>query len=131
LCITEREYEVYEVVGVGNYQNATTNGFSEYVEGELRDISPETIADYKEKNSQPYLLRCVNRANGKTDKLRKSTGGNASTSFSRIGFSHDGNEALVYHYWEAAGNYCGGEFVVLRKNASKWEIIKRVGTVIC
>src|ERR1044072_5191056 len=102
ICITEQEYKIYDVVGIGNYQNEThTYPLSDYVEAELRDVSPETVADFKEKNSQAYLLRCVNKPDGKTAKLRKSTGGNASTSFSRIGFSHDGNEALVYHYWQA------------------------------
>ena len=132
ICITELEYEIYNAVGVVNYQNETTTyPLSDYVETELQNISPETIADFKEKNSRMYLLRCVNRTDGKTTKLRKSTGGNASTSFSRIGFSRDGKEALVYNYWQAVGNYCGGEFVLLRKNANKWEVVKRVSSVIC
>jgi hypothetical protein len=131
-CITAEEYEIYNLVGVVNFQNETnTYPFSDYVETGLQNISPETIADFKEKNSRKYLLRCVNRADGKTGKLRKSTGGNASTSFSRIGFSRDGKEALVYNYWQAVGNYCGGEFVLLRKNANKWEVVRRVSSVIC
>jgi hypothetical protein len=131
-CITEQEYEIYNASGIGNYQNETTaERFSEYVETELQNISPETVADFKEKNSKTYLLRCVNRADGRMAKLRKSIGRNASTSFSRIGFSRDGKEALVYHYWEAIGNYCGGEFVLLRKNDNKWEAVKKVTTVIC
>ena len=126
VCITEQEYEIYNLIGVRNYQNQTTTSpLSDYVETELQ-ISPETVADFKEQNSKTYLLRCVNRADGKTAKLRKSRGGNASTGFSRIGFSRDGKEALVYRYWEAVGNYCGGELVLLRKNANKWEVVKRL-----
>ena len=132
ICITEQEYEIYNLVGVGNYQNEThTFPLSDYVEAELHEVSPETVADFKEKNSRAYLLRCVEKPGGKQAKLRKSTGGNASTSFSRIGFSHDGTEALVYHYWQAVGNYCGGEFVLLRRGANKWEVVKRVSSVIC
>lgn len=127
VCITEQEYEIYNVIGVWNYQNETTTSpLSDHVETELQSISPETVADFKEQNSKTYLLRCVNRADGKTAKLRKSTGGNASTGFSRIGFSRDGKEALVYNYWEAVGNYCGGELVLLGKNANKWEVVKRL-----
>ena len=132
VCITEQEYEIYKTVGVWNFQNEThTYPLSDYVLSELNDISPETAADFKEKNSRAYLLRCVNRTDGKTAKLRKSKGGNASTSFSRIGFNHDGSEALVYDYWQAVGNYCGGEFVLLRKNADKWEVVRKVMSVIC
>jgi hypothetical protein len=132
ICITEQEYEVYNAVGVENYQNETSySRLSEYVETKLQNISPETIADYKEKNSRTYLLRCLNRTDGKTAKLRKSTVGNASASFSRIGFSRDGKEAVLYHYWQAVGNYCQGEFVLLRKNVNKWEVVRQVTTVIC
>jgi hypothetical protein len=132
VCITDQEYEIYNVVGVGNYQNETfTQRLSEYAVTELQNISPEIIADFNTKNSRKYLLRCLNKTDGKTAKLRKSKGGNASTSFSRIGLSRDGTEALVYHYWEAVGNYCGGEFVLLRKSANKWEVVKKVTTVIC
>ena len=132
ICITEQEYEIYHVVGVGNYRNETTTyPLSDYVETELQNISPETITDFKGKNSRTYQLRCVSRADGKTANLRKSAGGNASISFSRIGFSRDGREALVYNYWQAVGNYCGGEFVLLRKNGDKWEVVKRVSSVIC
>ena len=120
------------MIGVGNYQDETyTQWFSDYAETELQNISPETIADFKEKNIRKYLLRCVNRTEGKTAKLRKFTGGNASESFSRIGFSSNGKEALVYHYWQAVGNYCKGEFVLLRQNADKWEVVKKVTAVIC
>ena len=76
-------------------------------------------------------MRCVDRTEGKPAKLRKSAGGNASESFSRIGFADNGKEALVYHYWEAVGNYCKGEMVLLRQKADKWEIVKQVTTVIC
>jgi hypothetical protein len=134
LCITQEEYEIYNVVGVANFQNETYADAAPmlaYFENNFQNISPETVADFREKNNHTYLLRCVNRADGKMDKLRKSTGGNASTSFSRIGFSRDGKEALVHHYWEAVGNYCGGEFVLLRKNVNKWDVVKRVSTVIC
>ncbi|HEX8294013.1 MAG TPA: hypothetical protein VF570_19820 [Pyrinomonadaceae bacterium] len=132
VCITEQEYEIYQTVGVGNFQNEThTYPLSENVVSELSGISPETVADFKERNSRAYLLRCVNRPDGKTAKLRKSRGGNASSSFSRIGFDREGNEALVYDYWQAVGNYCGGEFVLLRKKAGKWEVVKKVSTVIC
>src|SRR3712207_1880467 len=123
ICITEQEYEIYKTVGVGNFQNEThTYPLSDHVMSELNDISSETVADFKEKNSRAYLLRCVNSPDGKTARLRKSKGGNASTSFSRIGFNRDGSEALVYDYWQAVGNYCGGEFVLLRKNVGKWEV---------
>jgi hypothetical protein len=132
VCITEQEYEIYQTVGVGNFQNEThTYPLSENVVSELSGISPETVEDFKERNSQAYLLRCVNRPDGKTAKLRKSRGGNGSTSFSRIGFDREGSEALVYDYWQAVGNYCGGEFVLLRKKAGKWEVVKKVSTVIC
>lgn len=132
ICITELEYEIYNLVGVGNYQNETTaNRLSENAQLGFQNISPETIADFNEKNNKTYLLRCLNKSEGKTAKLRKSTGGNADSMFSRIGFSQDGKEALVYHYWQAVGNYCGGEFVLLRRNANKWEIVKKVTTVIC
>jgi hypothetical protein len=132
ICITEPEYEIYRSIGVGNFQLETSAGrFSEYVETELQSISPETVADFKEKNSSTYFLRCINKADGKTTKLRKSTGGNAYTRFSRIGFNRNGKEALVYNYWAAVGNYCKGEFVLLRKTADGWEILKKVTTVIC
>ena len=132
ICITEQEHEIYKLVGVGNFQNAThTYPLKEYVEAQLREVSRETVADFKEKNGRAYLLRCVDKPGGKPAKLRKSTGGNASASFSRIGFGHDGTEALVYNYWQAVGNYCGGEFVLLRKSAGKWEVVQRVSTVIC
>ena len=132
ICITEQEYEIYNVIGIGNYQNETHSyPLTDHFVAQLRDASPETVADFKDKNSGEYLLRCVDKPDGKTAKLRKSKGGNASTSFSRIGFSHDGSEALVYHYWQAVGNYCGGEFVLLRKNAGKWEVVKKVMSVIC
>jgi hypothetical protein len=131
ICITEREYEVYEVVGVGNYQNETSGDLSEHLVAQLGSISSETVADFKEKNARAYLLRCVDKPGRKTAKLRKSTGGNGSTSFSRIGFNRDGSEALLYRYFEALGNYCGGEFVLLRKKADTWEVIKKVTTVIC
>jgi hypothetical protein len=130
-CISERENDVYELVGVGNYQNETSGYLSGQLVAQLGDISPETVADFNDKNARTYLLRCVDKLGGKTVKLRRSTGGNASTSFSRIGFNRDGSEALVYHYWEAVGNYCGGEFVLLRRKADKWEIVKKVMTVIC
>ena len=132
VCITEAEYEVYSAAGVGNFQNATVpGGLSEGVAAELPDVSPETVADFREKNRESYLLRCLNKADGKTAKLRKSSGGNASTSFSRVGFGRGGEEALVYDSWSAVGNYCGAEFVLLRKRAGRWEVVKRVTTYIC
>jgi hypothetical protein len=132
LCITEQEYKVYDAAGVGNFQNETnTYPLGNHIVAELGDVSPETIANFNERNDRAYSLRCVERPGGKTAKLRRSKGGNASTSFSRIGFNRDWNEALVYHYSQAVGNYCRGDFVLLRKKADGWEVVRKVMTVIC
>jgi hypothetical protein len=132
LCITEEEYQVYDAAGVGNFQNEThTYPLGDHIATQLGDVSPETVANFNERNDRPYSLRCVERPGGKTAKLRRSKGGNASTSFSRIGFNRDGSEALVYRYSQAVGNYCRGDFVLLRKGVVKWEVVRMIISVIC
>jgi hypothetical protein len=73
----------------------------------------------------------VRAKNNQKKKLNRSQGPVSSTSLSRIGFNKDETEALVYRYWEAAGDYCGGEFVHLRKANNKWTVVKTLNTVIC
>lgn len=132
ICITEEEQEIYRVSGVTNFQEETiVGGLFEQAEAGLPGVAPETLASYRERNGSAYLLRCVDRPGGRTAKLKKYSGGNASTYFSRIGFGREGKEALVYSAWAAVGNYCGAEFILLRKNADKWEIVKRLMTHIC
>lgn len=131
VCITEEEYEIYKLIGVVNYQNETSGVVpsSTFIDTELPGISPETVTDFKEKNSKVYLLRCLNKTDGKEKGLPRSYGNDAS--FSRIGFSRDGKEALVHHSWSAIGNQCWSGYYLLRRNVEKWEIVKRATMVIC
>lgn len=132
ICITEQEYEVYELLGIGNYKSETTSyPFSEHVEIQLPNISSGVVADYKEKNSRPYLLRCILRKDQKKKKLKTFYGTTTDVGFSRVGFNKDETEALVYFSWSSPGNNCGTQFVYLNKEHDKWKIVKRVTMVIC
>ena len=132
LCITEQEYQVYEAAQISNYQNETTNyPFSEHLNTEFPSISPAVVADYQEKNNKSYSLRCVLKKDGKKKNLTRSYGGNVSTGFSRIGFNKDETEALVYVSWSGLGNTCQSDFVYLKKENDKWEVVKKVMMVIC
>lgn len=130
ICITEQEFEVYEAVGILNYYKETSNyPFSESVETQMPNASPDVVADYKDKNSKSYLLRCVLRRDLKKKKLQASVGG--TWSFSRIGFNRGETEALIYASWEGRGNMCGSDFYYLRKENNQWKILKKVMMVIC
>jgi len=132
VCITQDENEIYETIGVGNFQEETAiDRLKDFSVVELGDVLPETLANYRERNDRAYSLRCVERPGGKPAKLRRSPGANASSTFSMIGFDHARTEALVYHYSQAVGNYCRGDFILLRKKSEGWEVVKRVMTVIC
>ncbi len=75
ICITGQEYEVYDVLGIGNYQNETfTEPFSEYLESQFPNISSAVVADFKEKNSRTYLLRCVLKKDQDKKKLKRYYG---------------------------------------------------------
>jgi hypothetical protein len=134
LCISDEEFAVYKVLGVGNFQNETSRYTSpdlDYLKTKLPDISPETLADFQAKNDKTYLLRCLDRTGGKPKKLKRSWGGITSISFSRIGFNTAKTEALVYSGFSTAGNYCGIDLVWLKKKNDRWEIIERVNLIIC
>lgn len=132
ICITEQECAVYEVVGVRNYQNETDRyPFSEYVKGLLPNISSEVIADFNEKNSKTYLLRCVLNNNQKKKKLKTFYGTTANQSFSRVGLNKDETEALVLMSWSGIGNTCESDFFHLKKENDKWKIVNKVMVVIC
>jgi len=132
ICITEQEYDVYQVAGVGNFRNETiAYPFSEDVESQFAGISPGAVVDFRERNSKTYLLRCVLRRDQKKKKLKTFTETTSTLSFSRIGFNNGETEALVYVAWSGVGNTCGAEFFRLKKENNKWSIVKRVMTVIC
>ncbi|MEP6911598.1 MAG: hypothetical protein ABI923_02520 [bacterium] len=131
--MSEQEYAVYEVIGIGNYQNETQNyPFSERDETQFLNISSEVVADCKEKNSKTYLLRCVLKKDQlKKKKLKTYYGTTSDMSFSRIGFNKDETEALVYMGWSGIGNTCETDFYHLRKENDQWKIVKKVMMVIC
>jgi|GEM_PF-5820638 len=129
-CISELEYEIYNTVGIANFQNATrAEPVSDYVQAELKGLSSETVADFRQKNRNSYLLSCLNREAGKTTQLPQSTNENVSISFSRIGFNRDKNEALLYIL--QSGNHCEAQFLLLKKNVGTWKVVKRVTTLLC
>jgi len=131
LTITEEEYAIYEVVGVRNYENETTNyPFRDYGQTLFPNISPEIVTDYAEKNSKTYLLRWVLRKDQKK-KLPKSFGGSLTIGFSRIGFNKAETEAVVYVGWSGVGNTCESDFYHLKKENDKWTVVKKVMVVIC
>lgn len=131
ICITEQEYEIYHLLGVGDYQNETTPyPFSERLDNRFPSISSETVADYNEKNSKTYLLRCVLEKDRK-QRLTKTYGGMINAHFSRIGFNKDETEALVYVGWSGVGNTCESDFVHLKKENGKWTIAAKSMVVIC
>lgn len=130
-CISQEEYEVYSAIGVGNFETQTASAPSSMLENHFSEISPETIADFNEKNSKVYLLRCVTRPDGKEKKLKRYFGTTSSISFSRIGFGKDGNQALVHYSWDAPGNQCSSDFYLLEKKNGKWEVTKKHQMVIC
>jgi hypothetical protein len=132
ICISEQEYLVYEVIGVGNYQSATTSYPTEYVESQLPNLSSGVVADFKEKNSKTYFLRCVLKNDQlKKKKLKTYYGTSSDKSFSRIGFNKAETEALVYMGWSGIGNTCETDFYHLRKENDQWKIVKKVMMVIC
>jgi hypothetical protein len=131
ICITAQEYEVYDVVGVGNYQNETANyPFLEGLESQFPNISSEVVADYNEINNKTYLLRCVLK-NDQKKKLKTFFGTTVNQNFSRVGFNKDETEALVYSSWSGLGNTCESDFFYLTKENDKWTIVKKVMMVIC
>jgi hypothetical protein len=133
ICISEQEYAVYEVIGIRIYQNGTDQyPFSEVAESQFLNVSADVIADYKEKNSKSYLLRCVLKKDQlKNKKLKTYSGAASDLSFSRIGFNKDETEALVYMGWSGIGNTCETDFYHLRKENDQWKIVKKVIMVIC
>jgi hypothetical protein len=132
ICISEQEFAVYEVIGIRIYQNETDQyPFSEGAESQFLNISSEVIADYKEKNSKTYLLRCVLKKDQLKKKLETYSGRSSDMSFSRIGFNKDETEALVYMGWSGIGNTCETDFYHLRKENDKWKIVKKAIMVIC
>ncbi len=131
-CVSEQEYEIYGKIGIGNFENATlTELVTPYVIENLAGMSPETVADFSQKNSMTYRLRCINKSDGKEKSLKRYYRVASTVNFSRIGFNKEENEALVYFSWSNFGNTCQSEFILLRRLSDKWEIIDRVTTVIC
>lgn len=132
ICIDENEFEIYRQVGIDNFLNETEEYPDlDYLKKEVPEISTETIADFKEKNSKRYLLNCLNKNDGKTKKLKKIYRTTVSVGFSRIGFDKSFTQALVYSGFSAPGNYCGSEFVFLKRINERWQVEKRLQIVIC
>lgn len=130
VCISELEYEVYNTVGITNFQNTTrAEPVSDYVQAQLEGLSSETVADFRQKNRSSYVLSCLSREAGKTTQLPQSTNENASISFSRTGFNRDKDEGLLYIL--QSGNYCEAQFLLLKKNVGTWKVVKRVTTLVC
>jgi hypothetical protein len=131
LSITEEEFAIYEVVGVQNYENETSNyPFSEANQPGFPGISSEVATDYRERNSKAYFLRWVLRR-GQKKELPKSWGGTLEVDFSRIGFNKNKTEALVYVGWSGIGNTCESDFVHLKKENDRWTVVRKVMVVIC
>jgi hypothetical protein len=132
ICITEQEAEVYKSLGAMEYVNDTTiYPLTDWVTNQIPDIAPDLIIDFNQKNDKTYSLRCITKKDGKEKKLKNTYGENASRSFSRIGFSKDGNQALYYYSWSGVGNTCGSEFIYLKRDNDRWKIEKRLTQVIC
>jgi hypothetical protein len=131
VTITEEEYAIYEVVGVRNYENETTNyPFRDDNQTGFPNLSAEVVTDYTERNSNTYFLRWVQRKDQKK-KLPKSWGGTLTVGFSRIGFNKDESEALVYVGWSGIGNTCESDFIHLKKQDGRWAVVKKVMVLIC
>lgn len=132
ICITEQEFAVYHAVGVENYESETqAYPFFDGAERLFPNISPDLVADYRDKNSKSYLLRCLLRKDLKKKDLKRSYGGTSTTGFSRIGFNRGETEALVYSSWSGIGNTCESDFYLLRKENDVWKIVKKATMVIC
>ena len=134
ICIGGEELAVFEKVGVTNFQNETSSPMipdADYLKKKFPDIADETIADYRVKNERTVLLRCLERREGKPKKLKRSSAALTQLTFSRVGFNAAKTEALVYNGFSAPGNYCGYDFILLRKKSEIWEIIERINVIIC
>ncbi|HEY6331136.1 MAG TPA: hypothetical protein VI756_17545 [Blastocatellia bacterium] len=109
------------------------------------DLSRETVEDYidKGRGSRQIELRSMpgvefvlldqsiiatffqRGPDGWTDLKAKYPGIGGIFTFSRVGFNHEMNQALVYAGW-SCGPLCGhGDFFFLEKHAGAWTIKKQ------
>ena len=108
---------------------ATTDTFGEVSSGRLQElipgIQPDTITDWVERNAAGARVPngfAFEEGYEVTTPERHSEF-DPSHSFSRVGFSRDGRQAFVRHYF-FCGALCGERaFYLLEKKQGRWEIM--------
>jgi hypothetical protein len=128
----------------GTFDKQIEQSREAFVANTSADLSRETIEDYLDKGRESRQIELGSMPgvefvvldqsviatffqkgpDGWTDLRAKYPGIAGMLTFSRVGFNHEVNQALVYAAW-SCGPLCGhGDYVFLEKQAGAWTIKK-------
>jgi hypothetical protein len=154
--ITNEEYAVYmAVLGADNkdfvvenesrmdglYSKEIEDEIKNYLKISFKEIKPETLEDFEQKNKESFPIekKFPTKANytllnkkdwGETlnwDNFQKKIPNSVGLYiFSRVGFSKEGTQALVF-----VASYCGelcgkGNYYFLKKENGEWKIVSEL-----